>query len=200
MDQPLDFSKSSKLASEITRPLMMHLPPEMSSVYLDENYLKFREEMLKKKTQDKSRRVSSFSPCSSISTSSVCNQDSSSNSPETSSNLNHISDTTTTNDTNSNPSSIESLTTPTQSSRKKGKPLPDSAKDEAYWERRRKNNEAAKRSRDARRLKENEIGIRAAYLEQENLKLKSEVAMLRKENQRLKYVLVQNLNGQTAIW
>lgn len=34
------------------------------------------------------------------------------------------------------------------------------AKDEAYWERRRKNNEAAKRSRDARRAKEDEIALR----------------------------------------
>jgi protein giant len=33
-------------------------------------------------------------------------------------------------------------------------------KDDAYWERRRKNNEAAKRSRDARRAKEDEIALR----------------------------------------
>ncbi len=32
--------------------------------------------------------------------------------------------------------------------------------DNIYWERRRKNNEAAKRSRDARRAKEDEIAIR----------------------------------------
>ena len=30
---------------------------------------------------------------------------------------------------------------------------------EAYWERRKKNNEAAKRSRDARRAKEDEVGV-----------------------------------------
>ncbi|CAF1094323.1 unnamed protein product [Didymodactylos carnosus] len=36
----------------------------------------------------------------------------------------------------------------------------NATKDEAYWERRRKNNEAAKRSRDARRAKEDEIAIR----------------------------------------
>ena len=33
-------------------------------------------------------------------------------------------------------------------------------KDDAYWERRRKNNEAAKRSRDSRRAKEDEIALR----------------------------------------
>ena len=37
-------------------------------------------------------------------------------------------------------------------------------KEKAYQERRRKNNLAAKRSRDARRAKEDEISIRAAFL------------------------------------
>ena len=54
-------------------------------------------------------------------------------------------------------------------------------KDAAYWERRRKNNEAAKRSRDARRQKENEIAVRASFLEQENIQLKMELVQLRTE-------------------
>jgi len=54
-------------------------------------------------------------------------------------------------------------------------------KDETYWERRRKNNEAAKRSRDSRRQKENEIAVRASYLEQENIQLKMELVQLRTE-------------------
>ena len=62
-------------------------------------------------------------------------------------------------------------------------------RDAAYWERRRKNNEAAKRSRDARRAKEDEIAIRAAFLEQENLKLKYEVAALRSETTKLRCLL-----------
>lgn len=45
-------------------------------------------------------------------------------------------------------------------------------KDEAYFERRKKNNAAAKKSRDRRRIKEDEIAIRAAFLESENLQLK----------------------------
>jgi len=49
------------------------------------------------------------------------------------------------------------------------------------WERRRKNNEAAKRSRDARRLKENEVAVRASFLEQENIQLKMELVQLRTE-------------------
>ncbi|XP_013390430.1 protein giant [Lingula anatina] len=62
-------------------------------------------------------------------------------------------------------------------------------KDEAYWERRRKNNEAAKRSRDARRAKEEEIAMRAAFLEQENLKLRAQVAILKNETAKLHYML-----------
>ena len=54
-------------------------------------------------------------------------------------------------------------------------------KDAAYWERRRKNNEAAKRSRDARRQKENEIAVRASFLEQENIQLKMELVQLKTE-------------------
>lgn len=54
-------------------------------------------------------------------------------------------------------------------------------KDEAYFERRKKNNAAAKKSRDRRRIKEDEIAIRAAFLEHENLKLKFELDSARKE-------------------
>lgn len=45
--------------------------------------------------------------------------------------------------------------------------VPDNLKDDKYWARRRKNNMAAKRSRDARRMKENQIALRAGYLEKE---------------------------------
>lgn len=54
-------------------------------------------------------------------------------------------------------------------------------KDEAYFERRKKNNAAAKKSRDRRRIKEDEIAIRAAYLERENIELKFELAAARKQ-------------------
>lgn len=54
-------------------------------------------------------------------------------------------------------------------------------KDEAYFERRKKNNAAAKKSRDRRRIKEDEIAIRAAYLERENIELKFELASTRKQ-------------------
>ncbi|XP_056325515.1 TEF transcription factor, PAR bZIP family member a isoform X3 [Danio aesculapii] len=64
--------------------------------------------------------------------------------------------------------------------------VPEDQKDEKYWQRRKKNNVAAKRSRDARRLKENQITVRAAFLERENSALRQEVAELRKDFGRCK--------------
>ena len=43
--------------------------------------------------------------------------------------------------------------------------VPQESKDDRYWEKRIKNNVAARRSREARRLKENQIALRAAFLE-----------------------------------
>lgn len=51
----------------------------------------------------------------------------------------------------------------------------DDAKDDKYWQNRLKNNVAARRSREARRLKENQIALRAAYLERENKLLQKEL-------------------------
>ena len=45
-------------------------------------------------------------------------------------------------------------------------------KDEKYWEKRLKNKQATRRSREAKRLKENQIVLRAAFLEKENKVLK----------------------------
>ena len=68
--------------------------------------------------------------------------------------------------------------------------VPDELKNNKYWAKRYKNNEAAKRSREARRLKENQIAMRARYLEEENGALKSEVEVLKKENSDLKQMMV----------
>jgi len=51
----------------------------------------------------------------------------------------------------------------------------EDSKDDKYWEKRCKNNVAARRSREARRLKENQIALRAAYLERENSGLKKDL-------------------------
>lgn len=55
----------------------------------------------------------------------------------------------------------------------------EDVKDEKYWERRRKNNQAAKRSRDLKRQKELCVAERAALLEDENRQLREEVQKLR---------------------
>ncbi|XP_016401560.1 TEF transcription factor, PAR bZIP family member a isoform X1 [Sinocyclocheilus rhinocerous] len=69
--------------------------------------------------------------------------------------------------------------------------VPEEHKDEKYWQRRKKNNIAAKRSRDARRLKENQITVRAAFLERENSALRQEVAELRKDFGHFKNVVAR---------
>lgn len=69
--------------------------------------------------------------------------------------------------------------------------IPEDLKDDRYWARRRKNNVAAKRSRDARRLKENQIAIRAGFLEKENTALRMEVSDLRKELGRCKNIVAK---------
>ena len=60
--------------------------------------------------------------------------------------------------------------------------ISDDLKDSRYWTRRRKNNLAAKRSRDARRIKENQITMRAAFLESECADLRHTVSELQREN------------------
>lgn len=67
--------------------------------------------------------------------------------------------------------------------------------DEKYWNRRYKNNEAAKRSRDARRIKENQITVRAAFLERENAGLRQELAEVRKELGRCRSLIHEYESG-----
>ena len=46
--------------------------------------------------------------------------------------------------------------------------MPEDSKDDKYWRRRAKNNEAAKRSREAKRQKEDEVLHKVDTLENEN--------------------------------
>jgi len=69
-------------------------------------------------------------------------------------------------------------------------------KDDKYWDKREKNNVAARRSREARRLKENQIALRTAYLEKENNGLKAELDATKAENMELmaeKQMLIEKL-------
>jgi len=74
--------------------------------------------------------------------------------------------------------------------------VPQDSKDNKYWEKREKNNVAARRSREARRLKENQIALRTAYLEKENNGLKAELDAAKAENMELmaeKQMLIEKL-------
>lgn len=67
--------------------------------------------------------------------------------------------------------------------------VPDVQKDECYWEKRKKNNESAKRSREARRVKEEQIAMRVVFLEQENLQLRTELSLLKNDIEKLRCML-----------
>jgi len=74
--------------------------------------------------------------------------------------------------------------------------VPEAGKDGKYWEKREKNNVAARRSREARRLKENQIALRTAYLEKENNGLRVELDQAKSENLELlaeKQMLLEKL-------
>ncbi|XP_022228892.2 uncharacterized protein LOC111078498 [Drosophila obscura] len=74
-------------------------------------------------------------------------------------------------------------------SRGEKRPIPDAQKDAKYYERRKRNNEAAKKSRDARKIREDRIAFRAALLEQENSILRAQVLALRDELQTVRQLL-----------
>ena len=74
--------------------------------------------------------------------------------------------------------------------RSEKKPIPEDLKDNKYFERRRRNNLAAKRSRDARKTREDQVTVRANYLETENSILRAQVATLRDEAFALKQMLL----------
>lgn len=61
--------------------------------------------------------------------------------------------------------------------------------DSTYYERRQKNNAAAKRSRDRRKIKEDEIAIRAKFLENRNRELKVELEQVRQDSAALQLEL-----------
>lgn len=64
-------------------------------------------------------------------------------------------------------------------SRRKREFISDEKKDDSYWEKRRKNNEAAKRSREKRRLNDMVLENRVMALNEENVRLKTELLQLK---------------------
>jgi len=72
----------------------------------------------------------------------------------------------------------------------------DNEKDETYWEKRQKNNIAATRSREAKRIKEIQISLRTAYLERQNAELMAELDAMKDANRQLvsqKKILLEQL-------
>lgn len=49
------------------------------------------------------------------------------------------------------------------------RPIPNEQKDEKYFERRKRNNEAAKKSRDARKIREDRVSVNALYSSENSL-------------------------------
>ncbi|KAM4603707.1 nuclear factor, interleukin 3 regulated, member 5 [Polymixia lowei] len=68
---------------------------------------------------------------------------------------------------------------PNMASRRKREFISDEKKDASYWEKRRKNNEAAKRSREKRRLNDMVLENRVMALNEENVRLKTELLQLK---------------------
>lgn len=68
--------------------------------------------------------------------------------------------------------------------KKRSRTIPAEDKDAVYYEKRTRNNESAKRSRDGRRTKEQQIQERVNFLEHENSRLSM-------ENQAIRYQLGQ---------
>ncbi len=63
--------------------------------------------------------------------------------------------------------------------RRKREFISDEKKDASYWEKRRKNNEAAKRSREKRRINDVVLENRVMALNEENVRLKTELLQLK---------------------
>lgn len=64
-----------------------------------------------------------------------------------------------------------------------------------YWERRRRNNASAKRSRDAKRALELQTQIRVGFLEKENMRMLAELMAIRQENAYLRRILNYEMQG-----
>lgn len=73
----------------------------------------------------------------------------------------------------------------TMSLKKRSRTVPAEEKDGAYYDKRERNNESAKRSRNAKRIKEQCILERISFLENENLRLSMENQTIRHQISQL---------------
>ncbi|EFO26559.2 bZIP transcription factor family protein [Loa loa] len=78
---------------------------------------------------------------------------------------------------------------------KKPVPVPENLKDEAYRERRMKNNESARKSRELRRQKEESTQLRCDQLQQENHILRAELSLLRNQMEQFRQIFSISSNN-----
>ncbi|XP_075936162.1 nuclear factor, interleukin 3 regulated, member 6 [Anarhichas minor] len=76
-------------------------------------------------------------------------------------------------------SAVKRKESPSSSIRRKREFIPMDKKDEGYWDKRRKNNEAAKRSREKRRVNDMVLESRVLALLEENARLRAELLALK---------------------
>lgn len=76
-------------------------------------------------------------------------------------------------------SAVKRKESPSSSIRRKREFIPVDKKDEGYWDKRRKNNEAAKRSREKRRVNDMVLETRVLALLEENARLRAELLALK---------------------
>ncbi|XP_034396215.1 nuclear factor, interleukin 3 regulated, member 6 [Cyclopterus lumpus] len=76
-------------------------------------------------------------------------------------------------------SAVKRKESPSSSVRRKREFIPVDKKDEGYWDKRRKNNEAAKRSREKRRVNDMVLESRVLALLEENARLRAELLALK---------------------
>uniref|UniRef100_A0A8R1Y229 BZIP domain-containing protein n=1 Tax=Onchocerca volvulus TaxID=6282 RepID=A0A8R1Y229_ONCVO len=88
-----------------------------------------------------------------------------------------------------NTNNTPSLLWPPASTKKKPIPVPENLKDEAYRERRMKNNESARKSRELRRQKEESTQLRCDQLLQENHLLRAELSLLRSQMEQFRQII-----------
>ena len=86
-----------------------------------------------------------------------------------------------------------------QPPRKKRTPIPHDKKDAKYWERRKKNNLAAKRSRELRKKKMDDEIQTARDAVVENQKLRQEIEVLKSEVSSLRRLL-RDANMTLSLW
>ena len=67
--------------------------------------------------------------------------------------------------------------------------VPEQEKDQSYWDKRQRNNEAARRSREMRRLKEKETHDKLDRLKKENEALRVAITLLIQRNRNLEFII-----------